>query len=122
MTINRSSSPLRTVKVNEPSSCSAIRRGKSNFPTQYLIIPNDAVVSQGEQAIGYSSPERVVIVVSLLTSLGRQPRMAHNGPGICGDMEAHLMGRKGTFINTELAMTVVSDSRGICPSGLAGDG
>ena len=48
--------------------------------------------------------------------------MAHNDPRIRGDLEAHLMGRKGALIDAKFSMTVVSNSRGIFPSGLTGSG
>ena len=91
------------------------------FPAKFPVVVQHAVVGEGERLRAAVSLERVVVAVSLLAALGREPGMSDGRSRVPGKEQLDLVSRFGLFVGDHAAVPDVGDARCVCATDFRSD-
>ena len=91
------------------------------FPAKLLVVVQHAVVGEGERLFATVSLERVVVAVSLLAALCREPGVPDDRSRVPGKEELDLVSRLGLFVGDHAAVPDVGNARCVCATDFRSD-
>ena len=88
------------------------------FHTEFFVIPENAVVSEGKATAVNMTKERVVILVELCIALCGHTGMTHHDVYAVRNVNLHFPSGKGALINPQTVVKVIGDACRVCAAHL----